>query len=147
MRRLALVLSTVLLAACAKPETPPAADASLAPTINLADVAGTWMAQATAAGSDSVIVMFSMTASADPAGWTMNLTDRDPVPMTITVSGDSILHSAGPYSSVLRAGVQVSVNGSMRFVDGKLVGPSVAHYAMSGTDSTINLWVTATRVP
>jgi len=147
MRRLALVMIAVLLSACAKPETPPAAVASAAPTISLADVAGTWMAQATAVGSDSVIVMFSMTASADPAGWTMNLTDRDPVPMTVTVSGDSILHSAGPYNSVLRAGVQVSVSGSMHLVNGELVGPSVAHYAMSGADSTVNLWVTATRVP
>jgi len=147
MRRLTLVLSSVLLAACAKPETPPAADAAAAPTINLADVAGEWMVQATAMGSDSVIVMFSMTASADPAGWSMNLTDRDPVPMVITVSGDSIIHNAGPYQSVLREGVQVSVSGSMHLVDGELVGPSVAHYVTSDSDSTANLWVTAKRVP
>jgi hypothetical protein len=147
MRRLALVLSLVLLAACAKPETPPATDAPAAPTISLADVAGEWMVQATAVGSDSVIVMFSMTASVDPEGWTMNLTDRDPVPMRITVSGDSIVHSAGPYQSVLRDGVEVSVTGSMHLVDGELVGSSVAHYAMSGADSTAHLWVTAMRVP
>lgn len=146
MRRLTLVLCSVLLAACAKPETPPPADTSAA-TISLADVAGEWMVQATAMGNDSVIVMFNMTASADPAGWTMNLTDRDPVPMTITVSGDSIIHTAGPYQSVLRTGVQVSVSGSMHLVDGELVGPSVAHYVTSDSDSTANLWVTATRVP
>lgn len=147
MRRVTLVLSSVLLAACARPETPPAADAPAAPTINLADLAGNWLVQATARGSDSVIVMFSMTASADPSGWTMNLAERDPVPMVITVSGDSIMHSAGPYPSVLREGVQVSVSGSMHLVDGELVGPSVAHYVTSDSDSTANLWVTATRAP
>jgi hypothetical protein len=147
MRRLALVLSSVLFAACAKSEAPPAEEAQAAPTINLADLAGTWMVQATAEESDSVIVMFTMTASADPAGWTMNLTDREPVPMTITVSGDSIVHSAGPYQSVLREGVQVSVSGTMHLVGGELLGQSVAHYAMGGADSTVNLWVRGTRVP
>jgi len=145
MRRVVPVLALAFLAACAKAEAPPVEEAS-SPTIDLAGLAGEWMVEATAVGSDSVIVMFSMTASADPAAWTMNLADRDPVPMQITVSGDSILHSAGPYQSVLRSGVEVSVTGSMHLVDGELVGTSVTHYAMSGADSTAHLWVTAKRV-
>jgi hypothetical protein len=35
----------------------------------------------------------------------------------------------------------------MHLVDGELVGSSVAHYSMSGADSTAHLWITATRVP
>ena len=147
MRRVALVLGAVLIAGCAKPETPPPAEVPAAPSINLADLAGTWTAQTTAQGGDSVLVQSTITASADPAGWTLTLPGRDPVPMIITVSGDSILTAAGPFESVLRPGVQVSNTGVLRLVNGQLTGPLVAHYVTSGADSVLNLWVTATRAP
>ncbi len=144
----ALALSTLLVAACAKQDAPPVADASAAPTINLTDLAGQWTAVTTAVGSDSVLVTFTMTASADPMNWSMTFSGREqPVAMSVGVSGDSILIQSEPYESALRPGVEVSVNGSMRLVDGALVGPSVAHYATTGPDSVLNLWITATRAP
>ncbi len=147
MRRLALALGALLSLACAKSDAPPVADAAAAPAINLADLAGTWNTTATLAGTDSVIVQFTIVGSADPAGWTMNLPGRNPLPMTITVSGDSILTSVGPYESVLRAGMAVEVTGSMRLTDGNLAGPSVAHYATADADSSVSMWVMATRAP
>jgi len=33
----------------------------------------------------------------------------------------------------------------MHLVDGALVGPSIAHYATTGPDSVVHLWITATR--
>lgn len=145
MRRAAMMVAVVLSTACAKSETPPAAEMTAAPSLNLADLAGTWNSQTTAAGSDSVIVMSTIMASADPMAWTITLPGRDPIPFTVTVSGDSLITGSGPYESVLRAGVQVTTTGVLHLVDGKLTGPMVAHYTTTGADSTLNLWTTATR--
>lgn len=147
MRRVALLVGAVLLAGCAKPETPPVAEAPAAPSINLADLAGTWTSQTTAQGSDSVLVTSTIVASADPLAWTITLPGRDPIPFNVTVSGDSLITGSGPYESVLRPGTQVSTTGVLRLVNGQLTGPFVAHYVTAGADSTLNLWSTATKAP
>lgn len=146
MRRVALLVGAVLLAACAKPEAPPAADVA-APSINLADLAGTWTNVVTAQGSDSVLVSSTIVASADPMAWTITLPGRDPMPMSVTVAGDSLMTSVGPYESVLRPGVQVTTNGILHLVNGQLTGPTMAHYTTTGADSVVSLWTTATRAP
>lgn len=147
MRRIALVLSTVLVAACAKPETPPAADMPAAPSINLADLTGTWSSVTTAPGSDSILVTSTIIASADPLAWMIILPGRDTMPFNVSVSGDSLITGAGPYESVLRPGTQVSTTGVLRLVNGQLTGPMVAHYVTAGADSTLNLITTATKAP
>ena len=147
MRRVALFLGTVLMAGCAKPEAPPAADVPAATAINLADLAGTWTSQTTAQGNDSVLVTSTIMASADPMAWTITLPGRGPVPFNVTVSGDSLITGAGPYESVLRPGVQVTTTGVLHLVNGQLTGPMVAHYTTTGPDSVLNLWSTATRAP
>ena len=147
MRRVALLIGAVLLAGCAKPEAPPVAEAPPAPSINLADLAGTWSFLVTAAGSDSVLVASTIVASADPAAWTITLPGREPMPFSVSVSGDSLLTGMGPYESVLRPGTQVSTTGVLRLVNGQLTGPMVAHYVTAGADSTLNLWTTATKAP
>lgn len=147
MRRVAMLVGAVLLAGCAKPEAPPVAEAPSAPNINLADLAGTWTNVATAPGSDAVVVTSVIVASADPSAWTITLPGRDPMPLSVTVSGDSLITGMGPYESVLRPGTQVSTTGVLRLVDGRLTGPLVAHYTTAGADSVLSLWNTATRAP
>lgn len=150
MRRLAvaLALSPILIAACAKQDAAPVADAPATPAINLADLAGTWSATTTPQGSDSVIVAYTITGSADAAGWTIALPGRDVMPLSVTVSGDSLLTQTPSFESVLRPGVQVFTTGVLRLVDGQLTGPMVAHYpSATGPDSVANLWTTATRAP
>jgi hypothetical protein len=147
MRRVALLVGTLLLAGCAKPETPPVAESPAAPSINLADLAGTWTSVTTAPGSDSALVTSTIVASADPLAWTIALPGRDPMPFSVTVSGDSLITGMGPYESVLRPGTQVSTTGVLRLVNGQLTGPMVAHYVTAGADSTLNLVATATRTP
>jgi hypothetical protein len=77
MRRVALLVGAVLLAGCAKPETPPVTDAPAAPSINLADLAGIWTSVTTAPGSDSAFVTSTIIASADPLAWMLILPGRD----------------------------------------------------------------------
>ena len=118
-----------------------------APAFSLADAAGTWTYVAKSATGDTVLVTAELKATADAAGWTLNFPKRPPLPMRVTVSGDSVLTSVGPYESVLRTGVTVMTEGTARMVDGKLVGRSTAHYSVKTADSVRMLITEATRKP
>lgn len=148
MRRLSAVLGLLALAACGPKEEPAvdtAATAIAAPTISLADVAGTWTMHTMAENSDSVLVTAEITATADPAGWVQHLPGRPPTPMRVRVDGDSIMTETGPFESVLRPGTQVSTNGVYRLENGMLRGILTAHYVTAGADSVQRLRSEGTR--
>ncbi len=165
MRHLALLSCFAVLAACAKTEKQPAADVSAAPPgdtsmaaaapapapamaapLALSDLAGKWTMRVTRAGSDSALVTFEMIATADKAGWTFNMPKRKPIAVRIvSVAGDSVVAEAGPYESVLRKGVQVTTDNTLRLKDGKLVGKTIAHYKTTKPDSVLELQVEGTR--
>lgn len=145
MRRHILVLGVVLSLGCARQEAPPPPETPAAPSIDLAGLVGVWNATTTRQGSDSALVTTTIIAAADPLMWMIVLPGRDTLPMGVTVSGDSLLTAFGPYESVLRPGVQVSVTGVLHLVDGKLTGPLQGHYTVTSADSLVDLWVTATR--
>jgi hypothetical protein len=150
MRRLAFALGAAALIGCAKTETPPAeppAPPPAPPAINLADLAGTWTVVVKGEGSDSTLVTYPMTATASETGWMVTLPNRPPMALQVTASGDSIMTSLGPFESVLRKGVQVTTQGVLRLQDGKLVGPTVAHYKTAVADSVTRLRTEATRTP
>jgi len=156
MRRFTLVCTIAVLAGCAKPESKPAADttAAVAPVpppppapISLSDVAGKWDIKTMAEGSDSVLVEFTMVATADTTGWVLNLPKRKPVPAHVMASGDSIMVDAGPYESVLRRGQMVTTHGVYRMTGGKLMGGAVAHYKTTKPDSVVRLRQEGTRMP
>ena len=142
----------LLLIACGGGDKAPAVDSAAAvmpaPTVNLAELSGKWSMVQMAEGSDSVVVTAEMNATGSSDGWTLTLPGRPPMPMRISVSGDSIMVETGPYESVLRKGVQVTTNGVMRLVDGKLVGTTVAHYAgVTTADSVLRMRSVNTRMP
>ena len=155
MRVTAFVSCAVLVVACARTEEKPTDSAAAqpaaapapapAPAISLASLAGKWTQVARAENSDSVLVTAEVTATADPAGWTLKLPGRPVVPLRVTVDGDSIITGSGPYESVLRKGVQVTTDGVVRLKDGKLVGTTVAHYKSAGADSVVRLRIEMTR--
>jgi hypothetical protein len=149
MRRYPLAAVALLAFACAKQEQAPAADspaAAMAPAaFSLADAAGTWTYIAKSATGDTTLVTAEITGTADPASWTILLPGRKAMPMTVTVSGDSLMTASGPYESVLRKGVQVTTDGALHMVDGKLVGSTTAHYSVKTADSVRHLVVEATR--
>lgn len=148
MRRLSAVLGLLALAACGTKEEPAvdtAATATPAPTISLADVAGTWTLRNMAENSDSVLVTTELTATADPAGWVQLLPGRPPQPVRVTVDGDSIMTEMGPFESVLRPGTQVTTNTVYRLVNGMLRGTTTAHYTTAGADSVQRLRSEGTR--
>ena len=151
MRRLMVLCSAAVLAACAKKEQPPAADSSAMatpPAPTMADMAGKWSMQTRLEGSDSVLLTYELNATADTSGWTITFTGRDPIPVRVTpMAGDSVVTEAGPYASALRKGVQVWTHNVMRMEGGKLVGRTVAHYAVKTADSVATLRAEGTRAP
>ena len=153
MRR-TLILCALLLVGCAKSE-PPASqsttpETSPPPAMSLADVAGTWEGNVTKAGSDTVLALIELTATADPAGWSMNLANaKTPTKWTtvaaksVMVEGDGVVVEAGPFQSVLRPGQEVSTHTVYRLQDGKLMGTIQATYPAS--NETVTLSSVATR--
>lgn len=152
-KRLAVL---VLLIGCSKPPdaekasdtmSVASAPAAAAMAFSLADAAGTWTYVARSLTGDTLLVTAELKATADPSGWTITLPGRPAQPITLTVSGDSVMTSVGPYESVLRKGVQVKTDGVLRMIEGKMIGTSTAHYSVKGADSVRALLVEATRKP
>jgi hypothetical protein len=127
----------------AVPDTAPAAAPA---SVALADVAGTWQIKAMNEAGDS-IAGYELVATADNLGWTMNLPGRDPVPVrVVAVEGDSVVTEAGPYESILRPGVQVTVNAVSRFQGTSSTGTFVAHYTTTGADSVVRGTAMGTKI-
>ncbi len=115
--------------------------------ISLAEVAGKWRVRATNEAGDS-LVSYELNATADTSGWTIKFPNRPPVPVrVVAVAGDSVVTEAGPYESVLRKGVMVTIRGASRLQGEKLVGSSVARYQTKGPDSVLNVRTEGTRAP
>jgi hypothetical protein len=135
--------------ACSKEEEAPAADTMAvapAPMMNLADMAGTWSMKVMPQASDSVVASGEITGTSTTDGWVMMLADRNPIPLTVSVSGDSVMMDSAPYESVLRKGVQVWTHTVSRMHNGMLMGTTTAHYA-SGQDTVVMLRMEATKKP
>ena len=147
MRYFAVVLSAAILAGCGKKDAPPAADSSQAmmpappAPLALANLAGNWDVDLMGATSDSILLTYRLTATADTAGWTMSFPNRpDAIPMrVVAVAGDSAIIEAGPYSSALRSGMQVRTVTVMRLEGDQMVSHTAAHYAIGGIDSVVQL--------
>ena len=150
--RLGLVMATgLLIVECASEpaeeatEELPADTVAAAPTISLADVAGTWDLRAVPVSGDTTATVSQAIVTAD--GWTMMLPDRDPIEGIVTTSGDSIMVDAGPFESVRRDGVMVTTHAVYRLEGDRLVGMTYAHYETSGADSVLALAIEGTRAP
>src|SRR5262245_4629060 len=83
MRRIVLLCCAAVLVGCSKGEETPAADSTAAaaapPALTLADLAGKWHARVMGETSDSVLVEYDLTATADTTGWMMMLPNRPPM--------------------------------------------------------------------
>lgn len=143
MRKLTLMFcGAALVAACggaADSEMPAdsmTAAGTMAATISLGDVAGSWDVRVLPEVGDSLLTTFKLAATGTEAGWTMTFEGRDPIPLHVMPpAGDSIILHAGPYMSALRDSVMVTTENVVRIVDGKLMGHFRARYQTTGPDS------------
>ena len=143
--RVTALLGIVLIAAgCSTKEAAPPADTTSAsvepappPALSLESVAGTWNVRVMAMDKDSTLTTNVLTASADPAGWSMVQASGNKVVLrNVTVAGDSITVEASGFKSGVVKGVTVKdLHTTYRLQDGKLVGTTTAHYDTKGADS------------
>jgi hypothetical protein len=149
---IAVLLTAAVLAGCAKKDaavvdtTASSSTVTTAPApINLADVAGTWNMSSVPTTGDATPTTSVVVATGNTSGWTITFPGGKPIPMRVTVDGDSIVTDVGPYASVRRKGVQVTTNGVWHLQNGSLVGPTTAHYKVKTADSVLVLNSTATK--
>ena len=152
----ALLCAVSILSGCAKPDAAvkdtttavaaaPAMPAAAPANISLADIAGTWDLVSVPESGDTTPTRLVLTATSDTSGWTEKFANGLTVKAHVMTSGDSIVMSAGPYSSVRRKGVQVTTDGIFRKQGDQLIGVTTAHYSAKGADSVLKLNVTGTR--
>ena len=150
MKRIAFVVSAALLAGCGQADKPAAQAAPPPPAapapINMADVAGMWTVKTMAATGDSVLLTYTMKATAADTGWVINLPGRKAMTPKVMISGDSIVADNGKYESVLRKGQTVSTNSVFHMAGEKLIGSTTAHYSQ-GPDSVVALRSSGVRTP
>jgi hypothetical protein len=135
MRALAIAATCLtLLAACTADDEQPAAEPDAEateqpgmPGMTMADFAGTWQNTARLEGVDEPVTS-TMSGSASGDDWTMSLEGRDPIPLQISIVGDSLIGQSAEYESILRPGVMVSVRTASVLHGGMLVGNMVATY-------------------
>ena len=116
-------------------------------TVNLADLAGTWTLSSVPETGDTTAVPSTLTATADTTGWRLTLQGRPPIPVHVRVDGDSVMTTAGPYESIMRAGTQVTTTSVFRLQSGMLTGRTTARYSTTGADSVLHLRVMGHKAP
>jgi hypothetical protein len=99
--------------------------------VNLADVAGTWKVRSMVGPKDSVVATSVVVSSASRDGWVLRLEGRAPIPLrVVAVGGDSVVTEGGPYPSILRKGLTVTVLRNVsHYKAGALTGTFEAHYS------------------
>jgi len=138
-----ILLSALALASCSGPKAPDAE----APGLVLGDLAGTWSMEGMPIDHDTVVATATVIGEGDPLVFTENFPGADPVPLDVTVAGDSVIMTNGPFPSDMRPGVMVSTDAVYRMVGSRLVGLLNAHYDGDTTaDSLLRFRVTMTRV-
>ena len=70
-------------------------------------------------------VPVTLQGSADGSDWMMMLEGRDPIPVEVSISGDSLIVQSAEYESVLREGVMVTVRTAGVMQDGGMVGAAL----------------------
>ncbi len=152
----ALSCTIALLAACTKADQEPAADTTAtsvgpgpAAALSLADLAGTWnVVSVPESGTDTSPTRYTMVMTPDTTGWTFTFANRpgETIPVrVVAVDGDSVVTDAGPFESSRRKGIQTTTRTVLRMQGDRLVGSTLARYAMRDEDQTLVLRVEATR--
>ncbi len=146
MRVLKLMAVGAVLVACSPAEKEPEAEMAapaMAAMPMVADFAGTWNGEAMVDGTPDPVKSV-LTIAADGTG-TMTLEGRSAIPVTTSMSGDSLVIVSAEYESVLRKGVMVSTRVASVMVDGMMKGNMVATYKTPDGPTEVKGTMTSTK--
>ena len=148
MRFAVALLAIAAVTACAAKEEP-AADtptpAAAAPAPTVADFAGTWNTKSVLEGTPDT-VSSTLTGAVDGT-WTMSLEGRSNIPLTVSISGDSLVAQSAEYESILQKGVMVTVRTAGVRSGDTMTGRLVATYKKPTGDQVVNGTFTSTKAP
>ena len=129
MRPLSALACAVLLFGCARSDEPAPEDAPEPVENPLTAYAGAWEVQSFAIDSDEPLVDLQLFATESTDGWSMAFDHLDePVPGHVTVQGDSVSFTVGPYSSALREAVMVTTTSVLHADGDEIAGRFTATY-------------------
>jgi hypothetical protein len=150
LKRIVPFFAVLVLLTCAQEGTEEVtdelADTTATAGISLASLAGTWNMTTTSTDpADTFVNQYQIVI--DETGWTSHFPDRDPVPGSVMVDGDSIIVDSGPFESVRRPGTMVTTHVIFRMEGDRLVGDVTAHWQTTASDSVGHLRTEGTRAP
>jgi hypothetical protein len=148
MRFAVALLAVAAVTACAAKEEPAAdsaapAAAAAAPTV--ADFAGTWNSSSVLEGVPDT-VKSTLTVNADGTGH-LTLEGRPNIPVTLSISGDSLITQTAEYESILRKGVMTSVRTAGVRSGDTMTGTLVSTYKTPTGDQIVNGTIVSTKAP
>jgi hypothetical protein len=149
MRSFAILLSSFIIAGCtgeAETDAEMSAEPEAMAPASVADFAGTWQNSVTLEGVADPIPS-TTTGSASGTDWTMTLEGRDPVPLQVSMSGDSLITQSAEYESILRPGVRTTVRSAILMQGDSWTGPIVVTYRTDAGEEVVNGTITGTRAP
>jgi len=141
MRQMTGLLVLLPLAGCTKPAEPPPPPP---PPPTYADFAGSWDAVTTLDGIPDP-VMSRLASTAQGGGWTITFEGREPVPMRVSMAGDSLVLISEPYPSVLRDKVQVQVRTAAVLTEDGMAGKVIATYNSADGQEVVMGTIRGTR--
>ena len=148
--KIALLVCTATLAACGTASTDDTAAADSAQSSTSSDsplqrFAGDWHLRQWNTVGDTIPSLV-LHATADTAGWTAKFPDRDPIPVRVVdASGDLVVTEMGPFPSVIRPGVQVTVQFVTHLYGEELRGHLLAIYNVNGPSAILRGRTEGTR--
>ena len=146
--RSAVLAASLLLLACAPKEQAeaPAALPPPPPAPTVADFAGTWNAETVMPGAAAPIKT-TLTINADGTGQMVAEGRAEPVPLTYSISGDSLIAVSGEYESLVRKGTMVTIRTANVRGGPGLTGVVYAVYKGAKGEETANGTMTAAKAP
>jgi hypothetical protein len=126
MRPAVALLAFAVVIACSPKEEAPPEQPPAPPAPTVADFAGTWNVSSVLEGTPDT-VKSTLTGTVDGT-WSMTLEGRPNIPVTVSMSGDSLVGQSAEYESILRKGVMVTVRTASVLTNGMLMGNLEATY-------------------
>lgn len=144
MRTAALAASLLFVACASKEQAEAPAPPPPPPAPTVADFAGVWNTTTNIPGAQPVETQ--IVVNADGSGH-MAAAGRDAIPLSFSISGDSLVAVSAEYESLLRKGVKVTVRTASVRTDGGMSGNVIATYKTPAGDETATGTMTSIKAP
>lgn len=138
-----LVLLSIVVAGCGSPEQEAPPEVGPSP----ADFAGTWEYVVDLEGVEDPVTT-QIRGSPDGMNWHLMLEGRDPIALSASMSGDSLVTESEPYESILRpGGVTTRVRSAVVLEGDQMVGVVTVTYESEPEDEVVRGTARGTRIP